>query len=148
VKEGIMDLEKEISREEMAEEEASVVEIEEIEKDLKCMRLFAVIAARDAKFLLSQPETSLFTVVNVSQITEELQDLTVVLKEETATDLDVQTDQCLTQFVVLVEKDLNYLSGQPETSQFTVANVLKRKAAVQAEVLAPLLINTRNSLKC
>jgi hypothetical protein len=130
VKEETTVQEKEILKEE-TEVRGVLAEIveEEIEKDLKCMKLFVVIAVRDVRFLLNQLMISLFTVLNALPIMVELQDLIVEKIEEVAVEID-QTDQCLMQLATLVEKDFNYHSDQQEKSQYTVMIALIKKVAV------------------
>ena len=56
--------EKEILREEIVEKEGSAAETG---KDLRCMRRFAAIAAKDAKFPSDRAGTGLFIAPNVLQ---------------------------------------------------------------------------------
>ena len=64
VEEGATGPEKEILKEETAKKDGSAAETG---KELRCMRRFAAIAAKDAKSLSGQAETGLFIAPNVLQ---------------------------------------------------------------------------------
>lgn len=91
-------------------------------KGRKCMRQFVAIVARGARSLSSQLETSLFTVINVSQVIGEVRPPTA-MEEEVTKDLDFKTKGCLMQYAVNVEKDFNFHLDQLEINQFIVTNV-------------------------
>lgn len=112
-------------------------------KDLRCTRRFAAIAGRDARFLLSRPETSPFTAVSVLQTTAP-----VDLREGIAKDQDSRTKGCLMRYALPAEEDLSFPSGQPAKNLFTATNVLTRAEALRTEAMKRPLINIKSSSKC
>lgn len=119
----------------------------EIERELKCMRRFAAIAARSARFHSGQLAISPFIAVNVFQITGEAL-IPVGPKEGGMKDLGFKTEEDLMQYATNVERSLTFLLSQPVISLFIVMNVLAEEAMYRVRVTKQVSTNTKYNLIC
>ena len=111
---------------------------------LECMRRFALIAARNVKFLLSRRATDQFIAMIVSEIRERAEILVVVdqvlvvgdqvllmVAEEGAIseEMTLEINECIQRLVLVAERDAKSHSSQQAENQFIAMTVLKEMAA-------------------
>jgi hypothetical protein len=119
---------------------------------LECIRRFALIAARNAKFLLSRRAIDQFIAMIVSEARERAETLAVVdqalgagdqvllmVAEEGAISEEVtETNECIRRLALVAERDAKSHSSQQAENQF-IAMIALREMAVEGMIEAAVV---------